>query len=103
YSHPDLAHRNLEQLLYHLGTAAARDAYQGKAIGETIDPVWREALEGAGHASATAYGALLAMPGFFECYEQLTPIREIGALKIASRPVYRSGRVREITDLRAIP
>src|SRR3712207_8346158 len=40
--------------------------------------------------------------GFFEFYEQCTPIREIGALKIASRPVYRSGRVRDIKDLRAI-
>ena len=68
-----------------------------------LDPTWREALEQASRASATAYRALFAQPGFFEFYEQLTPIREIGVLQIASRPVYRSGRVREITDLRAIP
>jgi phosphoenolpyruvate carboxylase len=105
YSHPDLAHRNLEQLLFHLGAAAARDAHHGgdPRAASDVDPVWREALEGAARASADAYRALLAMPGFFELYEQLTPIREIGALKIASRPVYRSGRVREISDLRAIP
>jgi phosphoenolpyruvate carboxylase len=100
YSHPDLAHRNLEQLLFHLGHAAARDARGG---GAALDPVWRESLSRAGQASSAAYRALLATPGFFEFYEQLTPIREIGALKIASRPVYRSGRVRDITDLRAIP
>jgi phosphoenolpyruvate carboxylase len=100
YSQADLAHRNLEQLLFHLGQAAARDL---RDEGVKVDPAWREALEQASRASAAAYRALLAMPGFFEFYEQLTPIREIGVLQIASRPVYRSGRVREITDLRAIP
>jgi phosphoenolpyruvate carboxylase len=100
YSHADLAQRNLEQLIFHLGHAAARDARGG---GAALDPVWRESLDHAAQVSAAAYRALLAKPGFFEFYEQLTPIREIGALKIASRPVYRSGRVRDITDLRAIP
>jgi phosphoenolpyruvate carboxylase len=100
YSQPDLAHRNLEQLLFHLGQAAARDL---RDDGTKLDPAWREALEQASRASATAYRSLFTQPGFFEFYEQLTPIREIGVLQIASRPVYRSGRVREITDLRAIP
>jgi len=100
YSQADLAHRHLEQLLYHLGQAAARDLRDDGAV---LDPDWRAALEEASRASAAAYRALFAMPGFFEFYEQLTPIREIGVLQIASRPVYRSGRVREITDLRAIP
>jgi phosphoenolpyruvate carboxylase len=112
YSHPALAHRNLEQLLYHLGTAAARDAAVAAAPPASgrepfeaakLDAEWRDTLDRAARASAEAYRALLGKPGFFEFYEQLTPIREIGALKIASRPVYRSGRVRDITDLRAIP
>ncbi len=100
YSHADLAYRNLEQLLFHLGHAAARDARGG---GAALDPLWRESLGRAAQASSAAYRALLGTPGFFEFYEQLTPIREIGTLEIASRPVYRSGRVRDITDLRAIP
>src|SRR5450432_2699 len=100
YSHADLAHRNLEQLLFHLGHAAARDSRGG---GAALDPLWRESLSRAAQASSAAYRALLGAPGFFEFYEQLTPIREIGTLEIASRPVYRSGRVRDITDLRAIP
>jgi phosphoenolpyruvate carboxylase len=100
YSHADLAHRNLEQLLFHLGHAAARDNRGG---GAALDPLWRESLDRAARASASAYRELLGRPGFFEFYEQLTPIREIGTLEIASRPVYRSGRVRDITDLRAIP
>lgn len=100
YSQSDLAYRHLEQLVYHLGTAAARDESDDAP---ELTSAWRDALEVAARRSTEAYRALLATPGFFEFYEQFTPIREIGALKIASRPVYRSGRVREIKDLRAIP
>lgn len=100
YAHPDLAYRNLEQMLYHLALASARDLY-GQA--EPLPDVWRVAMERSAQRSTEVYRELLLRPGFFEFYEQLTPIREIGALNIASRPVYRSGRVREIKDLRAIP
>ncbi|MFN3392301.1 MAG: phosphoenolpyruvate carboxylase [Meiothermus ruber] len=100
YAHPELAYRNLEQMLYHMALASARDLY-GQAA--PLKPEWLEAMERAAERSTQAYRELLGRPGFFEFYEQLTPIREIGALNIASRPVYRSGRVREIKDLRAIP
>jgi phosphoenolpyruvate carboxylase len=100
YAHPDLAIRNLEQMLYHMALASARDLY-GQAA--PLKPEWREAMGRAAERSTQAYRELLGRPGFFEFYEQLTPIREIGALNIASRPVYRSGKVREIKDLRAIP
>ncbi len=66
-------------------------------------PLWWEALRGAGEESVARYRALLAEEGFFPFFEALTPIREIGELPIASRPVYRHGRVRDIRDLRAIP
>ncbi|WP_337868012.1 phosphoenolpyruvate carboxylase [Meiothermus sp.] len=100
YAHPELAYRNLEQMLYHMALASARDLY-GQAL--PLKPEWLEAMNRAAERSTQAYRELLGRPGFFEFYEQLTPIREIGALNIASRPVYRSGRVREIKDLRAIP
>jgi len=100
YAHPDLAYRNLEQMLYHMALASARDLY-GQAI--PVGAAWREAVQRAAQRSTEVYRELLLRPGFFEFYEQLTPIREIGTLNIASRPVYRSGRVREIKDLRAIP
>jgi phosphoenolpyruvate carboxylase len=100
YAHPELAYRNLEQMLFHLVLASARDTFGGS---EALRPEWREALDRASHRSTGAYRELLLTPGFFEFYEQFTPIREIGTLNIASRPVYRSGRVREIKDLRAIP
>ncbi|MDX2019119.1 MAG: phosphoenolpyruvate carboxylase [Deltaproteobacteria bacterium] len=100
YSHPEFAHRHLEQLLFHLSLAAARDV---RGEHQDVPQAWRQAVDEAAATSTAAYRALLAVPGFFEFYEQFTPIREIGALKIASRPVYRSGRVRELRDLRAIP
>lgn len=100
YAHPELAYRNLEQMLYHMALASARDLY-GQA--EPPKPEWLEAMGRAAERSTQVYRELLLRPGFFEFYEQFTPIREIGALNIASRPVYRSGRVREIKDLRAIP
>ncbi len=100
YAHPELAYRNLEQLLYHLVLAAARDTLgQGAALSKE----WSDAMELAARSSTSAYQGLLAQEGFFDFYEQFTPIREIAALSIASRPVYRSGKLRQIQDLRAIP
>jgi phosphoenolpyruvate carboxylase len=96
YSHPDLAVRHLEQLLFHFAQAALGDGVEPR-------PHWREALAWAGERSMAHYRALLAEEGFFPFFEALTPIREIGELPIASRPVYRHGRVRDIGDLRAIP
>ncbi len=96
YAQADLAVRHLEQLLYHFALAALGD-------GEEPKPGWREALEEAGRESVRRYRALLEAPGFFPFFEALTPIREIGELPIASRPLYRHGRVRDIRDLRAIP
>ncbi|GAA6730292.1 phosphoenolpyruvate carboxylase [Thermus brockianus] len=96
YAHPDLAVRHLEQLLYHFAQAALGDGVEPKAH-------WREALGEAGERSMARYRALLSQEGFFPFFEAFTPIREIGELPIASRPVYRHGRVRDIRDLRAIP
>jgi len=96
YSHPDLAVRHLEQMLYHFALAAL-------GPGQEPEARWREALAQAAEESTRRYRALLQEEGFFDFFEAFTPIREIGELPIASRPVYRRGRVRDIRDLRAIP
>lgn len=101
YEHADLAVRHLEQLLYHFALAADRDA---RAESPFVMPEeWRSVLSSAAARSEAEYRALLRTPGFFDFFEELTPIREIASLKIASRPVYRHGRVRDVKDLRAIP
>ncbi|GLV48304.1 phosphoenolpyruvate carboxylase [Thermus sp. LT1-2-5] len=96
YAHPDLAVRHLEQLLFHFAQAALGEGVEPK-------PEFRQALKEAAQRSMERYRALLQREGFFAFFEAFTPIREIGELPIASRPVYRHGRVRDIRDLRAIP
>jgi len=100
YSHPELALRNLEQLVYHLGLAAARDE---RSAGLPVPDVWRQALTEAAARSEEAYRKLVDAPDFLDFFLALTPLREIGALKIASRPIARSTTIRNIRELRAIP
>lgn len=103
YAHASLAFRHLEQLVHHLGLAAARDSQPGLEDYFDSEPERIALLDACAARSAQKYRALLHTPGFFEFFEQFTPLREISSLKIASRPVYRHGRVRDVKDLRAIP
>jgi phosphoenolpyruvate carboxylase len=95
YSHPALARRNLEQGLYGLLLAAGRRA-------RPLDPGWARAMDEAAAASVAAYRALVHAPSFGRFYEAVTPIREIGRLRISSRPVRRFGST-TLANLRAIP
>jgi phosphoenolpyruvate carboxylase len=95
YANPELAKRNLEQLLYALVVAAAKPT-------EDVPPKWREALNAAASASSQAYQALVFDPKFLEFFEAATPINEIASLRIASRPVRRPGKP-TLDNLRAIP
>src|SRR5256885_4947394 len=49
-----------------------------------------------------AYRALVDAPGFEKWFLDVSPIEELGRLRIASRPARRSGG-RRLEDLRAIP
>lgn len=103
YAHSSLAFRHLEQLVHHLGLAAARDSQPSIEDYFDSEPERIAVLDACAARSAEKYRALLHTPRFFEFFEQFTPLREIASLKIASRPVYRHGRVRDVNDLRAIP
>lgn len=95
YANPEMAKRNLEQLLYAIIVAAAQDT-------QTVPQEWREALNIASAASSAAYQALVFDPHFLEFFEAATPINEIASLRIASRPVRRPGKP-TLDNLRAIP
>jgi len=95
YSHPLLAHRNLEQALHGLLLAAARDE-------EALPEAWTLALARGSDASVRAYRTLVEDPEFLPFYEAVTPIHEIARLNIASRPVRRPGPP-SLQNLRAIP
>jgi phosphoenolpyruvate carboxylase len=53
-------------------------------------------------ASRTAYRRLVEAPGFEDWFMQVSPIDELGRLRIASRPSRRAAG-RRLADLRAIP
>ncbi len=95
YASPELAKRNLEQLLYAIIVAAAQET-------QAVPLEWREALNTAATASSQAYQALVFDPDFLEFFEAATPINEIASLRIASRPVRRPGKP-TLDNLRAIP
>jgi phosphoenolpyruvate carboxylase len=56
-------------------------------------------------ASQTAYRALVETPGFADVLAEVSPLEQIGDLRLGSRPARRSGASsgRDLADLRAIP
>ena len=95
YANPELAKRNLEQLLFGLLTAAALAPHD-------VPSQWRNAMQLASAASSKAYKDLVYHARFLDYFEAVTPINEIANLKIASRPVRRPGKP-TLDNLRAIP
>ncbi len=95
YSHPERAHRNLEQSMYGLLLAAATEP-------SMLPPAWSDALDRAAEASVREYRSLVEDPTFIPFYEAVTPILEFSRLRIASRPVRRPGAA-TLQNLRAIP
>jgi phosphoenolpyruvate carboxylase len=96
YGCPAIAARHLEQLLHAvLLTSFPAD--------QEISPAWEWAIERMAESACRHYrGLVYDTEGFLKYFDQSTPFAEISQLKIASRPVFRSG-VGRIEDLRAIP
>ncbi|MEM7243616.1 MAG: phosphoenolpyruvate carboxylase [Pseudomonadota bacterium] len=67
-----------------------------------LDTETTEALEALSGVAQAKYNALLNMDGFVQYFEEASPVRELGALNIGSRPLSRFGAT-TIADLRAIP
>jgi phosphoenolpyruvate carboxylase len=99
YFYPDLAYRNLEQILYHFGMAAGKE----HLLPPTIPKSWTLTMKRAALKAFRAYRELVTAPQFSEFFRGVTPIAEIAELKIASRPVSRDLRDNTLQGLRAIP
>ena len=96
YGRPAIAARHLEQVL----NAVLLTSFPSE---EQISPAWEWAMERMAESGCRHYRALVyELPDFVKYFEQATPFAEISQLKIASRPVFRSGS-RNIDELRAIP
>ncbi len=101
YAHPEIGRRNLETLVAATLEASLLHPTQS-APASFVDAA--DAISAAG---MTAYRALVyETPGFAEYFFDATPIREIAALNLGSRPAARrvaDGGLPAIEDLRAIP
>ena len=99
YAEPRIAHRNLETLLAATLEATLLDT---EGLGGLSESAYNVLDELAARAQR-AYAELVhETPGFVEYFKASTPVSEIGALNIGSRPASRKPTA-AISDLRAIP
>ncbi|MBO1005312.1 phosphoenolpyruvate carboxylase [Pseudogracilibacillus auburnensis] len=98
----DISYRNLEQAASALLDACAK---------VSADPVkshfrqkeWEDAMENiSGHSLKKYQSLVFGDKDFLTYFNQATPLRELGALNIGSRPMSRKNSER-FEDLRAIP
>ncbi len=98
YLMPEIAVRNLELTASGvLRASLIADYPPDEELAE-----YEAAFARAADVSLEVYRALVRNPAFPEYFAQSTPIEEIGALPLGSRPARRTG-MKTIEDLRAIP
>jgi phosphoenolpyruvate carboxylase len=99
YAEPRAAHRNPETLLAATLEASLLDV---EGLGDEASPAY-EVLDDLAALAHRAYTELVhETPGFVDYFKASTPVGEIGALNIGSRPTSRKPTT-SISDLRAIP
>lgn len=99
YAEPTIAHRNLETLLAATLESTLLDT---EGLGELATDAY-EVLDDLAARAQRAYSELVhETPGFVDYFKASTPVSEIGALNIGSRPASRKPTT-AISDLRAIP
>lgn len=99
YAEPQIAHRNLETLLAATLEATLLDV---EGLGEDAAPAY-QVLDDLAARAGRAYSELVHdTSGFVDYFMASTPVSEIGALNIGSRPTSRKPTT-SIGDLRAIP
>ena len=106
YSNPAIARRHLEQVasavllasLPEVGRAASRPE-----IDQTrVDDRFRDLGAQIEKPARAAYRGLVESDGFEQWFSRVSPIDELGRLRLGSRPA-RRGQSQKLDDLRAIP
>ncbi|MDP9846545.1 phosphoenolpyruvate carboxylase [Streptosporangium lutulentum] len=101
YGHDAIARRHMEQVTSavlltstpSIGTRTAEAAGRFRGVAQQV-----------ASASEKAYRLLTEAPGFPEWFSLVSPLEEIGSLRLGSRPARRGlGAPRSLDDLRAIP
>jgi phosphoenolpyruvate carboxylase len=99
YAEPRIARRNLETLVAATLESTLLDV---EGLGDDAEPAY-QVLDELAALAQRAYAELVHdTPGFVEYFTSSTPVSEIGALNIGSRPTSRK-QTTSISDLRAIP
>jgi phosphoenolpyruvate carboxylase len=99
YAEPQMAQRNLETLLAATLESTLLDV---EGLDDAAGPAY-EILDELADRAQRAYSELVhETDGFVEYFLQSTPVSEIGALNVGSRPTSRK-QTSSISDLRAIP
>jgi phosphoenolpyruvate carboxylase len=101
YGLPSIAYRNLE-----LATASVLEASLLHRVSrqpkEVLDR-WTAAMEAISEAAFDAYRRLVEADGLVDYFLASTPVDELAAMNIGSRPSRRPGGGAGLDDLRAIP
>lgn len=99
YAEPRIAQRNLESLVAATLESTLLDV---EGLGDDAEPAY-QVLDELAALAHRAYAELVhETPGFVDYFTASTPVSEIGALNIGSRPASRK-QTTSISDLRAIP
>ncbi len=102
YGHPDIGQRHLEQVTSAvlLASAAGPGTPADSDPGAAFAPVTKALETGA----LAAYRDLVTADGFAEWFAWLSPLAEIGEMRLGSRPARRGlAAPAGLADLRAIP
>jgi phosphoenolpyruvate carboxylase len=114
YGHPAIAQRHLEQVTSAvlLASAASRDpagrdpvrTATKRGTGDAVPAEFRAATNRIDGAALRAYQALTGADGFAEWFARISPLAELGGMRMGSRPARRGvSAAAGLADLRAIP
>jgi phosphoenolpyruvate carboxylase len=101
YGHSAIARRHIEQVTNAVLLASTTAVESSNAAAAAK---FRALAEKVARASEAAYRSLTEASGFPEWFALVSPLEEIGSLRLGSRPARRGlGAPRSLDDLRAIP
>jgi phosphoenolpyruvate carboxylase len=100
YGLPDLARHNLELSLAAMIEASLLPT---RTTDEDQKTYWDGIMESVSQAAGDAYRALIEDPRLFAYFVQSTPVEELAAMNIGSRPARRPDSSGGPLSLRAIP
>ncbi|MEQ8718176.1 MAG: phosphoenolpyruvate carboxylase [Acidimicrobiales bacterium] len=101
YGLPGLARRNLDLALSAVVEASLLP--RSSTVSADRTGPWVEVMELISAAAYDAYRTFVETPRLPEYFATSTPVEELGALNIGSRPARRRGAASGVADLRAIP